>query len=243
MHIGITEAGDGGLDLSWGSKLREVDAAVIVTKQLTPGCRQLLLENQNKCVLHMTITGYGGTVVEPNVPDWHSSLARLVSLVDEGFPREQVVVRVDPIIPTEKGIETAYRVLCFADQYGFKRFRVSIIDMYPHVRQRFKEAGLPLPYNDSFSPPPSMVAAVDEMMEVFKSVRPDVTVESCAERLQNAVPCGCVSGKDLDILGIPHSSLDQLGPQRAGCLCCSAKTELLKNKHRCPHQCLYCYWR
>lgn len=243
MRIGITEAGDGGLDLSWGSKLNQVDAAIIVTKQLTPGCKRLLLEHKDQCILHMTVTGYGGTILEPNVPDWRTSLSRLVSLVDDGFPREQVVVRVDPIIPTEKGIATAKEVLCFAELYGFRRFRVSIIDMYPHVRRRFQEAGLPLPYQDNFSPPPAMVQAVDAMLGEFQASRPDVTVESCAERLQNAAACGCVSGKDLDILGIKHPALDQLGPQRRGCLCCSAKTELLDNKCQCGHQCLYCYWR
>ena len=33
------------------------------------------------------------------------------------------------------------------------------------------------------------------------------------------------------------------GFQRHGCLCCSAKTELLRKKERCPYQCMYCYWK
>lgn len=30
--IGITEAGDAGVDLSWGEKLNRIDAAVLITK-------------------------------------------------------------------------------------------------------------------------------------------------------------------------------------------------------------------
>ena len=34
-RIGITEAGDAGLDLSWVDKLNDVDGAVVITKQIT----------------------------------------------------------------------------------------------------------------------------------------------------------------------------------------------------------------
>ena len=34
--IGITEAGDAGLDLSWKEKLGTVDGAVVITKCVSP---------------------------------------------------------------------------------------------------------------------------------------------------------------------------------------------------------------
>ena len=34
--IGITEAGDAGVDLSWVEKLDRVDAAVLITKCVSP---------------------------------------------------------------------------------------------------------------------------------------------------------------------------------------------------------------
>lgn len=34
--IGITEAGDAGLDLSWANKLDTVDGAIIITKCISP---------------------------------------------------------------------------------------------------------------------------------------------------------------------------------------------------------------
>lgn len=35
-RIGVTEAGDAGVDLSWEEKLDDVDAAVLVTKCVSP---------------------------------------------------------------------------------------------------------------------------------------------------------------------------------------------------------------
>ena len=69
MKFGITEAGDAGLDFSWADKL--LDGNIIITKHLTTKNTQLLkllIENQDKIILHATCTGFGGTKMEPNVP-------------------------------------------------------------------------------------------------------------------------------------------------------------------------------
>lgn len=36
--IGITEAGDAGVDLSWVDKMGSVDGAVLITKCISPNC-------------------------------------------------------------------------------------------------------------------------------------------------------------------------------------------------------------
>lgn len=43
--IGITEAGDAGLDLSWVDKLHNVDGAVVITKQITDSFINAALTN------------------------------------------------------------------------------------------------------------------------------------------------------------------------------------------------------
>ena len=48
---------------------------------------------------------------------------------------------------------------------------------------------------------------------------------------------------NLALLGLDTSDVDSVGPQRPKCMCYSGKTELLAHKQRCPHGCLYCYWR
>ena len=73
--------------------------------------------------------------------------------------------------------------------------------------------------------------------------------ETCAEMyLSQYANCfegsGCVGKKDLEIMGleIPNNLLKNM-QNRKGCHCLSCKTELLSCKNRCPHQCLYCYWK
>lgn len=254
--IGITEAGDAGLDLSWADKLDTVDGAIVITKNITNGFYNAVNEHKDKLIIHATITGYGRSILEPNVPHPALELGSIIKLVDEGFPKNKIVIRVDPIIPTEKGISTAYRVIREFMDEGFSRFRVSIIDMYPHVRERFKAVGLPLPYGEhGFSPSSEQVKAVDKMlldMSIYWSYLGDkagscgmLMIESCAEPgLTNAAQCGCISLYDLNLLGLhDEATPDNCGFQRKNCLCYSGKTELLEHKKRCGHQCLYCYWR
>lgn len=253
--IGITEAGDAGLDLSWKEKLGTVDGAVVITKCVSPAFYNAVLANKDRLIVHATITGYGHSVLEPNVPNPYDEFDAIMALVEGGFPKEKVVIRVDPIIPTPKGIDKAKKVITTFMDEGFSRFRVSIIDMYKHVKARFKEAGLPLPYGESgFVPNPKQARQVDEMLHevteywqllVSQGVFSDkLRIECCAEpSLKNAVHCGCISAYDLTLLGLSEDTeVDNAGYQRPACMCYSGKTELLNHKQRCTHGCLYCYW-
>ena len=65
--IGATDGGDAGLDLSWQDKMNTVDGAVLITKRVTPAFIDAVKDLPN-VIVHVTCTGYGGTVVEPNVP-------------------------------------------------------------------------------------------------------------------------------------------------------------------------------
>lgn len=132
---------------------------------------------------------------------------------------------------------------------GFSRFRVSILDMYPHVQERFRAAGLPIPY--SWAPSKEQLAAADKMLASMKEKWASLghpadilRIESCAEPgLKETAQCGCISAYDLELLGLDPKVADSAGPQRAHCMCYSGKTELLGKKNRCPHGCLYCYWK
>lgn len=254
--IGVTEAGDAGLDLTWANKLDSVQGAVVITKAITPGFREAVLKHRDKLIVHATCTGYGGSVVEPKVPLAGQYLNSITSLVKDGFPCEKIVIRVDPIIPTEKGLERAQKIIEGFLSAGFPRFRISVIDMYPYVRERFKERGLPLPYGEGrFTPGRELLRDVDEMlMEVREfwsngdliQLVPNIRIESCAEPgLKQATPCGCVSEYDLKLLGL-ESDVGYDGSAqgyRKGCMCYAGKTELLNHRHPCQHGCLYCYWK
>ena len=248
--IGVTEAGDAGIDLSWEDKLDNVDGAILITKQITPEFIDKVITHKDKIIVHSTITGYGHSILEPKVPYPGEEILATKHLVDAGFPKEKIVIRVDPIIPTEKGLfqKALDKVFRPCLVYGFKRYRISIIDMYPSVRKRFLEAGLPLPYeNGMFSPSKNQIHNVDLLVafvNIFSNTNDPIRIESCAEPgLTQTIQCGCVSAYDLALLGLNPSSCDETGFQRKHCLCYSGKKELLQSKHPCLHGCLYCYWR
>lgn len=244
MKIGITERGDPSIDFSWVEKSEKMDGVILITKNLTDKVIENAQKNLDKYIFHISCTGYGGTVIEPNIPEFYKQLAQAKKLLDLGVSVDRVVIRIDPIIPTVKGMNVAGKVFLNAIKMGFKRFRISLMDAYPHVRERMRKNGIEPPYGDMFTAPTEMFENVDSIVRQLKQIYPDITIESCAEgKLKETEQTGCVSEKDLKILGIKFDNVDNSGYQRKGCLCCSAKTELLSEKKQCPYKCMYCYWK
>jgi hypothetical protein len=218
MKIGITERGDAGLDQSWKEF---IGAKILITK-----APQLLNEDDlGTAIIHCTITGFGGTKLEPGVNTPTVTLDAYRRLVNN-FGGERVVLRIDPIIPTEKGIRTALGI--FKQAKG--RVRISFLDLYPHVKERFQNAGFPIPWEGMHAP-----------LDTRKSVAalfPDA--EICGEP---GLECtGCVSQRDLAALGIT-CKLSGFCGQRKDCKCSAEKHELLDNKRPCQNGCRYCYWK
>ncbi len=222
MRIGITERGDAGLDQSWRSKLDTVDGVILITKS-----PHLLGDVPDKAIVHCTITGFGGTRMEPGVLAPDKTLPVYENLVD-AFGGDRIILRIDPIIPTEKGIEVASKI--FARRKG--RVRISFIDNYKHVDARFKERNIPrMNTNGELHYPLSIRK---QAMESFEGA------EVCGEP---GISCqGCISKKDLNILGISAYSQGK-SLQRKHCMCIAEKVELLSNKTPCSHNCAYCYWK
>lgn len=234
VKVGITERGDAGIDFAWVDKL--LDANIIISKYLNDGLINKLIEHKDKIIFHITCTGYGETVVEPKVHNLFWTHQQIMRLIDCGFPIKQIVLRLDPIIPTQRGIDVADGVLdCFKDT-GIKRVRYSFLDMYSHVKERMLQHNIKIPYN-TFIAPKEMIDNALTMLDCYENV---YELESCAENTKHQL--GCISQKDFDILGV--SGIAQpVGYQRKGCMCIAGKTELLSNKTRCPNECVYCYWR
>lgn len=248
--IGITEAGDASVNLNWETKTELIDGAILITKNVSSEFRAAVMRHCEKVIVHATVTGFGGSVLEPGVPKPVESLAKVMALLRAGFPQEKIVIRVDPIIPTEKGLKTALETIEMFMEKGFSRYRISVIDMYPHVRERFAMAGLPLPYGEQMYASRDRFDAVDAMLLEVKCFwenagnRPrDLRIESCAEPwLTEAISYGCISAHDLSLLNLDPYESDTAGRQRQHCMCYSGKKELLFDRHPCRHNCLYCYW-
>jgi hypothetical protein len=219
--------------------MKTVDAAIIITKNpRSEEFKEGIITYMNKITLHATCTGYGGTPMEPNVPKPIFIFDALEDLIiNKGFPRDQVVLRVDPIIPTQKGIKKAIDVMMmFKPLLGDNmRVRYSLITMYKHVRARFNRVGWSNPYTANHSIPSNQM--INDFIATLDAY--PFTFEACATMTKHRV--GCISQKDLEILKIKEIVTGKSN-QRAACMCPSQKTELLTKRNRCEHQCLYCYW-
>lgn len=260
IRIGITERGDAGIDLSWYDKIKNgaCEGAILITKNITDEFIKNVLDLYNtnhKIIVHCSCTGWGKTVLEPNVPEYKTQLNKLKELIDKGFPIKNCVLRIDPIFPTKSGLQRVCDVLSYATELNLIptiRIRVSIYDEYKHVKERLKEHGIAPMYGDSFYAQQKMMNdAIDVLTKVHEEYankfKENVRFETCAEPfLKNPnvfKQTGCVSGSDLDIFGLKtDTNLTNL-QNRHGCMCLGCKKELLTNKKQCPHKCLYCYWR
>lgn len=247
--IGITERGDAGINLAWSQKLCTVNGAVLITKNITKNFRNEVLKKYSeghKLIVHCTCTGYGHTPLEPNVPNYKEQLNNLKELIDMGFPADRCVLRIDPIFPTEKGLNRVKETLNYFMSLNTRvtRIRVSIVDEYKHVKKRYRQLGWNPIYGDAFGPSVEQIKAVADVLAQF----PQYTFETCAENkladiTANCRVQGCISNVDLWLMGLSEVNLSENPQNRVDCHCLSCKTELLTERKQCPHQCVYCFWK
>jgi len=234
LGIGITERGDAGLDFSWVQKIDKYRFNILITKNLNDEFINLV-ENRSNIIVHATITGYGGSKLEPNVlkPDW--SINQLSKLIESNFPLNKIVLRVDPIFNSDKGLDTSLKIMQQGIDMGISRIRFSFIDIYyKHLQSRFQKAGIKIP-------PSSPTLTQRELLHKFIAHNQKTVFESCAEGFK--FDTGCISPYDFELFNLLPDVSHTNGQQRKNCKCLACKVELLNQKKRCPHQCQYCYWR
>ena len=239
QRVGVCESGEIAFNLNAFEKLYK--ANIIISKRLTDDLIKKLIEYKNNIIFHCCVTGMGNTPIEPFAPSPQTTLEKLQKLINSGFPTDHIVLRVDPIVPTIKGLNTATSVLRLFRGLGIKRVRISFLDNYKHVRERFKEIGVEL-YNGEFHAP------LKERLKCLTAIKYCAeecgyeSVEACGEPGIDSIPC--LSQKDIDILGLTDEIvLEGSAEQRKSCGCPANKSELLRVKpHRCDNKCLYCYW-
>ncbi|MBV5347817.1 DUF1848 family protein [bacterium] len=236
MTVGVTERGDAGLNLhEWIAAANKWDIEFTVAITKAP---HILLENidilPKNLIIHATITGWGGTDLEPNVRNCMQELEAYTQLVKLLGP-ERVVLRVDPIIPTAEGVQGA---LTLINNFCKGRLRVSILDYFMHVEDRLVATKNPLAtvltplYNTNTFLKKELRG---EILKLFP------TAEICGELGFPSV--GCISIKDYNVLVLRPPEKIKKAKQRPSCSCLAEKRELLTHKGQCDHKCLYCYWR
>ena len=81
VKVGITENGDASVDYSWEKKLDTVDMAILITKNITDEFIHKAIQHRDKVIIHATCTGFGGTVLEPNVPKCSEQLEQTKKMI------------------------------------------------------------------------------------------------------------------------------------------------------------------
>ena len=79
QKIGITESGEISFNLEAFDRL--YDGNIIITKRLTDKLIEKLVEHRDKCILHLTCTGFGGSKIEPLSPKPIQSSSMLRKLI------------------------------------------------------------------------------------------------------------------------------------------------------------------
>lgn len=237
------------------SQKRDV-CLLLITKNL-PGCSKILTAADSMSIpyqIHCTITGLGGTKFEPQVPKPELMVESCLDFFSKHMiDLKAVTLRIDPILDEALGLQLGEAMLSMKafSEAEVKDCRISIIDYYPHVRDRFTRYGLKLKYPNNFQSPE---ARQEELIGYFyqQANRFGMRLHLCAEQIPRYKYLrkvgdidteGCASAASWERLGI-----EDLKPatkkQRADCTCDLSKQDLLTGLSKgCPDGCVYCYWR
>lgn len=197
-----------------------------------------VLARYGQCVAQVTITGWGGSALEPSVPAPEEALSALARLLDfVGHPL-RLQVRLDPLLRLTDGrdnLDAARRIMAGAAALGARRFITSIVTPYRKAIARLAAAGLALaPWTQS------------ERREVVATLAQDAAalgVELAGCCVPELPKAACVDGPllcELHPAKLP-CRLDHPGGQRPACGCTHAVDLGWYASHPCPSGCLYCY--
>ena len=205
-----------------------------------------LLAVYDQLYLHFTVTGLGGTAVEPCVPAYRDALAQLGGLAEiTGDPR-RISVRFDPVLFWEEegrvrsNIDLFSEVAEAAAARGIRDIRMSFAQWYGKavrraVHRRF--AFLAPSYEEQRSRALEMAAI---------AAARGLVLHACTQPLLDGVPglrpSACIDGALLESLHPRHepASRRKDRAQRAACFCTESK-DIGSYTQACPHGCVYCY--
>ncbi len=201
------------------------------------------LARYDQVMAQVTITGLGGTALEPRVPPAEQVLRTLPRLVNFLGRPERVVVRVDPIVHWRQapGAETKSNLSLFAGlvgecrQAGIPRVKTSLVTPYPKAVRRFAAAGLEL-----------VDLQGSEREQVLRRLEREaqaagVRLEFCCEPTRPRAACiDAALLTTLHPLGLPARP-DRAAGQRQACGCSHSVDLAWYSSHPCPSGCLYCY--
>jgi hypothetical protein len=205
-----------------------------------------LLGAYDQLYCHFTVTGLGGTAVEPGVPRWREALAQLLRLVDlAGHPR-RVSLRFDPLLFWREGVEVLSNIDLFADiakaaaAAGIRDIRTSFAQWYGKAARRARGRGF------AFVVPSDGEQRSRALELAAIAAAHGLVLHACCQPLlagePGLKPSACVDGELLASLHPGHEPASRRKDrgQRPACLCTESR-DIGSYAQACPHGCVYCY--
>jgi hypothetical protein len=192
--------------------------------------------------LHLTVTGMGGSFLEPGIPGAGETLRLIPALAGRLGSARRLTIRFDPIVHLRlpngerySNVRHFTEVAEAAARFGVERLTVSWMQSYPKVLSRLDRHGIRVM-------DPS-VAEWEEETGRLSAVAGGLGLKlngCCVPRLPVSA---CIDGRllsDLHPAQEPASNIKAAGQRRA---CGCTESWDIGWYHPCPGGCLYCYAR
>jgi hypothetical protein len=205
-----------------------------------------LLEAYDQVFVHFTVTGLGGTAVEPGAPAPRAALAQLGECVAFAGDPRRVTVRFDPVLFWEEGGTARSNLPFFRElapvvaALGIKDVRTSFAQWYGKSKRRAAARGFP------FVDPPDEEKRGHALALAAAAAAHGLTLYACSQPalagVPGVLPSACIDGT---LLGSLHprrepASRKKDRSQRADCHC-TESIDIGSYAQACPHGCVYCY--
>ncbi len=218
-----------------------VHSIILITKFPAAVFRSGLAEKlaaYDQILAQVTITGWGGSEIEPLVPAPEQALRALPALRDFLGHPHRLRIRLDPLLRLADGrdnVAAACSIMTEAAAMGIEDFTTSIVTPYAKVQRRMNAAG-----------PALAIWTPEERREVIgrlsaRAAALGVRLYGCC--IPELPKSACVDGRLLQELHPAHMPcrLDHPTGQRAECGCTHAVDLGWYASHPCDSGCLYCY--
>lgn len=196
------------------------------------------LSQYDQCQAQITVTGWGGSAIEPHVPRADAVVAELPRLIAFLGDVRRLRLRLDPLLRLADGrdnLGATRGIMAKAASYGISDFITSVVTPYNKIVPRLAAAGLVL-----------APLSGEERREIIGSLGETaatlgVKLSGCC--VPELPPAACIDGRILQELhpaGLP-CRLDHPSGQRSMCGCTHAIDLGWYASHPCYSGCLYCY--
>jgi len=194
--------------------------------------------SQHYPVAMVTITGMGGSAIEPGVPPWQEVMENTKKLINFLGSPEKVRIRFDPLMYLEDGytnVELFPEVARAAGELGVKHIITSFVTFYPQVKKGLEESGIKL------IDPPLSRKLTDLKILLDQASKLGITLYSCSSlRIDSIREAACISADWLTNLFPVMLDTRKDPTQRKNCNCIVSR-DIGSYSQTCFSGCGYCY--